>query len=355
MSALRVGLDARLYGRGLGIATYIGNLATALSQRDDVSEVVLLGAGAASLPGVRCVGGSATAALADPRLARGRLAELELDVLHFCANTGWLRRGSLPHALTVHDAIFLDARGRTVRQVIGRAAMRTLVPRSIAAAPAVITGSETALHDLARLGAGVRFVHVCPHGAPEDIVASTAPRADALLFAASDPRKGTALALQAWEAALPDLPHGSRLHVLTAAGISADDAAYAARLPRTQLHGRLERSNLVALLQCVRVLLHTSRAEGFGLPVLEAMTAGTVVVGGLSPTVRWITGDALLEGSSASEIAMALVTVCADDELAARLQARGLRRARDFSWAASAEQHMNAYRAAMTTYAARVR
>lgn len=346
MSGIRVGLDARLHGRGLGIATYIDGLAEALMQRSDVDEVLLLGGGAGSVSGATSVHGPIGRALADPRLGRRQLAGLELDVLHFCANIGWLRRGAAPHALTVHDAIFLDARGRTLRQRAGRAAMRTLVPRSIDATPALITVSAVARQELARLGAGDRHVHVCPHGAPGDIVPSKAPRTDVLVFAASDPRKGTTLALQTWEAALPELPATTRLHILTAAGLAAGDARHAARLPRTVIHGRLERRALVALLGRARALLHTSRAEGFGLPVLEAMTGGAVVVGGLAPSVRWIAGDALAPDSGAG-LAAALVTVCRDDKLAARLRARGIRRAAQFSWEASAELHLAAYREAI--------
>lgn len=346
MRALRVGLDARLHGRGLGIATYIDGLATALARRDDVGEVVLLGGGVAALPGIRCVGGAATVALADPRLARRALADLELDCLHFCANVGWLRRGAVPHALTVHDAIFLDARGRTARQRVGRAAMRVLVPRAIASASALIAVSEVARCDLARLGTGSRPVHVCPHGAAEDIVPLEVPRRDVLVFAASDPRKGTTLALRTWEAALPELPPATRLHVLTAAGLGTEDRAYAARLPRTTIHERLPRAELAALLGSARALLHTSSAEGFGLPVLEAMTGGTVVVGGIAPSVRSIAGDALAPSTNAG-LAASLVAVCRDDELAARLRARGLQRAAGFSWAASAERHVAAYRDAI--------
>jgi glycosyltransferase involved in cell wall biosynthesis len=347
MSAIRVGLDARLYGRGLGIATYIDGLANALAQRSDVSEVVLLGGGAGSRSGATCVRGPFALALADPRLARRQLADLELDVLHFCANLGWLRRGAVPHALTVHDAIFLDARGRTLRQRTGRTAMRALVPRSIAAASALITGSAAAQQELTRLRVRARHVHVCPHGAPDDVVPSREPRTDVILFAASDPRKGTALALQTWEEALPELPAATRLHVLTAAGLADGDARHAARLPGTVVHGRLERPDLVALLGSARALLHTSHAEGFGLPVLEAMTGGAVVVGALAPSVRAIAGDALAPASGCGLVA-SLVAVCRDDRLAARLRARGLQRAAQFSWAESARLHMAAYREAIT-------
>lgn len=346
MRALRVGLDARLHGRGLGIATYIDGLATALARRGDVAEVVLLGGGDAAVPGIRCVRGAAALALADPRLAPRALDELELDCLHFCANVGWLRRGAVPHVLTVHDAIFLDARGRTARQRAGRAAMRALVPRAIASASALIAVSDVARGDLARLGIGTRPVHVCPHGAAEDVAPLDVPRRDVLVFAASDPRKGTTLALRTWEAALPELAPTTRLHLLTAAGLGAQDRAYAARLPRTTIHGRLPRAELVALLGSARALLHTSGAEGFGLPVLEAMRGGTVVVGGIAPSVRWIAGDALAPLPDGG-LAASLVSVCRDDELAARLRARGLRRAAQFTWAASAELHVAAYRAAI--------
>jgi glycosyltransferase involved in cell wall biosynthesis len=345
VNALRVGLDARLYGRGLGIATYIDGLATALSRRDDVAGVVLLGGGDGSVPGVRCVRGTITAALADPRVARRRLADLELDVVHFCANIGWLRRGALPHALTVHDAIFLDARGGTARQLAGRAAMRAVVPRSIAAACSLVTASDVARRDLARLGARGLAFHVCPHGAPDDIEPLDVPRRDVIVFAAADPRKGTTLALRTWETALPELPADARLHLLTAAGLGAQDRSYAVRLPRTEIHGRMRRAELAALLGSARALLHTSRAEGFGLPVLEAMAGGTVVVGGMAPSVQWIAGDALAAGA----FAPALVAVCTDDELAARLRSRGLRRAAQFSWAASAQCHMAAYRDAIAS------
>lgn len=353
MSALRVGLDARLHGRGLGIATYIDGLAKALDARADVGEVVLLGA-RTSADGP-ALGGSRRAemlALSDPGLGRRQLAAVGLDVLHFCGNIGWLRRGPVAHALTVHDAIFLDARGRTARQVVGRAAMRVLVPRSLAAASSVVTVSDVARGDLARLGFRAGPVHVCPHGAPDDIVALDVPRTDVIVFAASDPRKGTSLALRTWEAALPRLPAAARLHILTAAGLGAADAAHAARLSRVTVCGRLERAELAALLGSARALLHTSRAEGFGLPVLEAMAGGTVVVGGLAPSVRWLAGDALA-GAGAAELVDELVAVCADDALAADLRLRGLRRAAGFSWEASAELHMRAYRAAIEAHSDR--
>lgn len=336
MRALRIGIDMRLQQRGLGVATYVDGLVGALAQRTDVEEVVGLDAGDRRL-------------LADPAGSARRLAELRLDVLHFPANIGWLRRGPVPQVLTVHDAIFLDDRGRTARQRVGRAAMRVLVPRSLAVADEVVTVSDVAREDLLRLGVR-REVHVCPHGSADDIVPRDPRRATVVVFAASDPRKGTALALRVWEAALGGLPQRTELLLLTAAGLSDADARMAGRLPRVRVIGRLERAQLAQTLGEARALLHTSTAEGFGLPVLEAMGAGAVVVGGLAPSVRWLAADALAGsggGLHPERLARALVDVCADDALAEELRARGMRRAAQFTWAASAEGHVVAYRAAI--------
>ena len=335
VSLLRIGIDTRLHARGLGIATYVDGLARALADHPEVEEVVLLGAA-----GVTAI---------DPALRPARLLALHLDVVHFPANLGWLRRGPVPHVLTVHDAIFLHARGRTPRQLAGRALMRALVPRSASVAWEVVTVSDVARQDLRQLGVD-RHVHVCPHGAPQDVAPQPGPRTAVLLFAASDPRKGTTLALHAWEAALAELPEQTELLVLTAAGIGDDDARLAARLPRVRTLGRLDRSVLARLLGTARALLHTSSAEGFGLPVLEAMAGGTVVVGGLAPSVRWLAGDALADAGGArhaAALAHALVEVCTHDRLAAELASRGRRRASQFTWAASAERHLAAYKAAV--------
>jgi len=77
------------------------------------------------------------------------------------------------------------------------------------------------------------------------------------------------------------------------------------------------------------------------------MTGGTIVVGGLAPSVRWLVGDALAPSTDAG-LAADLVAVCTDDELAAQLRARGLQRAAEFSWATSARLHVKAYREAIS-------
>lgn len=82
------------------------------------------------------------------------------------------------------------------------------------------------------------------------------------------------------------------------------------------------------------LLLHPAHREGFGLPVLDAMTCGTPVVGSDRPAVPEIAGDAALLHDPADPDAMAksVLRLLDDDRLSAELGAAGRRRSGQFSW-----------------------
>ncbi len=94
---------------------------------------------------------------------------------------------------------------------------------------------------------------------------------------------------------------------------------------------------LAALYRLATVFVFPSLYEGFGLPPLEAMASGTPVVTSNRSSLPEVVGDAavLVDPYSASSIADGIQQVLSDASLRQTLAARGLARAKDFSWEAS--------------------
>jgi glycosyltransferase involved in cell wall biosynthesis len=101
------------------------------------------------------------------------------------------------------------------------------------------------------------------------------------------------------------------------------------------------------LLRSARTLVTTSRYEGYGLPPLEAMAAGTPVVAVSAPFVREVCGDAAyVVEPDAEALARAIGCVVKGDAVARRLSDAGLAHAKNFSWDLVAERVLSSYASA---------
>jgi glycosyltransferase involved in cell wall biosynthesis len=109
--------------------------------------------------------------------------------------------------------------------------------------------------------------------------------------------------------------------------------------------GYAPNSDLPALYSAAAVLAYPSLYEGFGLPVLEAMTCGAPVVASNTSSLPEVAGDAalLIDPTDVQAIAGALRAVLTRPELANDLRARGLKRAAQFSWHKTALQTLAVY------------
>jgi glycosyltransferase involved in cell wall biosynthesis len=94
------------------------------------------------------------------------------------------------------------------------------------------------------------------------------------------------------------------------------------------------------------VFVYPSHYEGFGLPVLEAMTLGAPVVASNTSSIPEVTGDAalLINPNDFMQIAEAILKVISDRQLRQDLINRGKIRANLFSWDNTAKQTLKAYK-----------
>lgn len=109
--------------------------------------------------------------------------------------------------------------------------------------------------------------------------------------------------------------------------------------------GFLADDHLQQLYRSARGLVYPSFYEGFGLPVLEAMSLGCPVVTSPVASLPEVGGDAVLYVDPNDPLAIgdALGRLCHEHELADTLTKKGLARAATFSWDRTAEETWAAY------------
>ena len=162
---------------------------------------------------------------------------------------------------------------------------------------------------------------------PEDF----RPRGYFLFCGRIEPRKNLARLIEAHRRSTVDLP------LLIAGPLAPGGDGLLAKGHRTNpllLHrSYLDRSTLIGLIANARAVLLPSLAEGFGLPVAEAMMLGTPTLISRDPALVETAGGAALivDGTDIATIADALGQLARDDALCAALAMRGLDRARAFS------------------------
>src|SRR5205814_3453356 len=137
--------------------------------------------------------------------------------------------------------------------------------------------------------------------------------------------------------------------------IIGDEISKYPRVRRAVIQSRVEHAvrflgfvpieTLRVFYQAAAAFVFPSLYEGFGLPPLEAMACGAPVVTSNVSSLPEVTGDAalLVDPTSAEEIAAAISRVLTDSALRADLKARGLARARQFSWERSVRQIREIY------------
>jgi alpha-1,3-rhamnosyl/mannosyltransferase len=267
-----------------------------------------------------------------------------------------------PALTTVHDLSWLSyPEAHPVERV--RFLDRHL-PTTLERADLVLTDSDFIASEIAaRFGVARERIRAIPLGVDasfrprtaEEMLATLAKfelhRSDYLLVVATlEPRKNLARLVRAY-AALPDAT--KKRHPLVIVGargwlngelertLAPLEASGAARRL-----GYVDERELPILYAGAYAFAFPSLYEGFGLPVLEAMASGAPVLTSNVSSLPEVAGDAALMVDPLDEGALrdGLVRLLGDEAWRASAEARGVERARAFTWSRCVDATVAAYR-----------
>jgi len=299
------------------------------------------------------VGEAAARLLAEQVLLPALALRRGADLVHDLASTGPAWTPRVRHVATVHDvtALHEGSFGR-----LHTAVFRAVLHGVVRDADAALTGTAVAQRDVAAvLGLDPAALVVAHHGrVPVDPAAAAAVGGEAepaprigrvvLYPAGKRPHKNQELLLRA----LPLLPDDVSLVLVGRA--EAHDAelrrvaAAEGVTARVRFLDYVPDEELERLWRSTDVLAFPSRAEGFGLPLVEAMERGVAVACSDIPVLREVGGDVAryFPVDDPAACAAALLDALTGED---RREA-GWARAAEFTWQAAASTTVGVYRRA---------
>ena len=357
---MRVGFDARWYNDS-GVGTYVAELLRAMAPLQEQLELVVYQHARNKVPGLdslpvktREVKAGKYSLAAQLELARCCRID-SLDLFHAPFYVAPLR-APCPVVVTIHDLIpFLFRTSGWLKQSLVKAGYRATVRR----AAHLIAVSNSTASDLEKiLRVAPERITAVPNGAAQEFCAVSAPEELSILEKKYGVRPPYAVAASArnWrtknlESALRALAlarHQSSIPFQTvvygpAEGIdAAKQAVDGLDVVRA---GFMPAHDLAMLFRHAHVFIMPSLYEGFGLPVLEAMSCGCAVItsdrGSLAEVAG--TGAQVFDPYDVTGMAAAIAKLLIDEELLKRWRMAARVRSRDFSWARAAAETLSIY------------
>lgn len=359
---MRIAFDGHAFSSPAGgVRRYVSELARALAELPDVHMLAIGAEPQASLPGgVRGVPAASWVPTnlgwsvdGLPRAAR----RTPFDVFHAPAYTAPLW-GVHPYVVTLHDVSY-ERRPEWYPYRVDRV-RRWFYRRSAVRADLVITDSQFSRLEIeAAYGIPAERIRVIPLGvgAPflvADARAVAPPDDGSVILHVGDlhPRRNVGVLVEAL-ALLRRRGDALKHTVLVLAGADrGSGAAVQARADALGLGSAVHRvaaaddATVVAWMRRASLLAYPSLYEGFGLPALEAMAAGTPVVASTAASIPEVVGEAglLVDPSDVRAWYDALAAVLESPSRRAQMREAGVARAATFTWRRTARATCDVYR-----------
>ena len=357
---MRIGIDARPLSYQLtGIGVYLKHLLDEIQKIDHQNDYYLISNGPIDYD-LNNPRWSKTAGRLDRKLLSTLWMQVNVPIIAAKMNLDlfWGSRHHLPLLLspgiktvvTVHDVVN--------RLYPGTMALpnlfveRLLMKLSLKRSDAIIADSRSTAADIeGQLGISVNKIDTIYLGTPvfpREPECGTehgndVPSKYFLFVGTLDPRKNFERIFKAFELLNPI---GKGLHLVIIGGEGWKNRDFLEMVDKhplkTQIHmpGYLPRNQLVSYYKNAICLMFPSLYEGFGLPILEAMSCGTPVITSNVSSMKEVSGNAalLVNPYNTGAISDAMDRLLRDERLRENLIDKGFKRATEFSWKKCADE-----------------
>jgi glycosyltransferase involved in cell wall biosynthesis len=369
---MRIGIDVRYLSHGLvgGIHTYLKSLIPNLIQAGSNHEFYLYAdtkrsLELTSLPDYVTVRllpyHNLVSTVYNDLFMQNQIAKDNLEVMHFPGSYGFGPKGPST-VVTLQDEInvlplarIIRSHRKTVRTIVMMSYLHFLTNTAIQRANKVITVSEYSKQQIARYsGIHPDKLVVIPHACPPDIqrIEDTDELADVRQrlnitkpFFLAEAFKNPGVIVRAWRLLSKNQQENTEIIFFSRSPEVLPIVHEAVKGGFARLLVRPVRRDLSALFSMAEAFVFPSWIEGFGIPLLEAMTCGAPIIASDRGSIPEVAGDAawLMDAEDQDKLAAYLNQILTQPAERQALQERGFARVAQYSWPRIIQQVLNTY------------
>ena len=279
----------------------------------------------------------------------------KVDLMWFPANrSSILLPRSIAQVLSIHDLVW--KKNPETMRYLGLKLDELFMTRSAKSADIITTVSHSSFDDIVRSGISLlEKIVVISNGVKRpSLIKKTKVKGDFCLFVGTvEPRKNLIRLLQAYSSLLPSIKDRAKLLIVGGKGwgeVNLRDMISQLNLSENvEFLGYVDDATLAKLYSNAQFLVMPSLYEGFGLPLVEAMSYGTPVLTANNSSMPEVSGNAglLVDALDVKSIADGLQEMITNNQLRERLAKNAKLNAARYSWDESAKKLITVFEKAI--------